>query len=190
MSAFPSSFNHIHIRDAHDDDISAMTKIYAWHVIYGCASFEEIPPDEAEMAARRAKVLRLGLPYLVAEQAGTLVGFCYASEYRPRPAYRFTIESSIYLAAEAGGRGIGSALMHELLTRCERGPWRQMLAIIGNGERNPASYKLHARMGFEVVGTLHNVGFKHGEWRDTLLMQRALIPSSPVCEEGQGCVTQ
>ncbi|OON38847.1 GNAT family N-acetyltransferase [Izhakiella australiensis] len=155
-------------------DIPAITALYDWHVRHGCASFEEIPPGVDEMQARVAKVLGLGLPWLVAEIDNRVVGYCYAAEYRPRPAYRFTVESSVYVAADLGGRGIGLALMRQLIAHCERGPWRQMLAVIGNGEQNAASVGLHRRMGFVTVGTLKDVGFKLGDWRDTLIMQRAL----------------
>ncbi|QGU88300.1 GNAT family N-acetyltransferase [Erwinia sorbitola] len=162
------------VRAATAADIDAITRIYAWHVLHGCGSFEETPPDAAEMAARYQKVSSLDLPWLVAELEGKVVGYCYATQYRPRPAYRFTVEDSVYIDAEMGGRGIGSALLEALINRCQQGPFRQMLAIIGNGERNAGSLNLHKKMGFEIVGNFRAVGFKHGEWRDTLLMQRAL----------------
>lgn len=162
------------VRDATTADIDAITLIYAWHVLHGCGSFEETPPDAAEMSARYEKVCSFDLPWLVAELDGQVVGYCYATQYRPRPAYRFTIEDSVYIAAEMGGRGIGSALLSALIARCQQGPFRQMLAIIGNGERNAGSLNLHKKLGFEVAGNFRAVGFKHGEWRDTLLMQRAL----------------
>ena len=162
------------IRDACTADVAAMHEIYAWHVLYGCASFEETPPDEAEMRARLLKTQSLEMPWLVAEQAGRVIGYCYAAPYRPRPAYRFTIKESIYLRHELGGRGIGSALLAALIARCEQGPWRQMLAVVGNGRQNGGSLKLHLKLGFREVGVLREVGFKCGEWRDTLIMQRAL----------------
>ncbi|BCQ34004.1 MULTISPECIES: GNAT family N-acetyltransferase [Erwinia] len=162
------------VRDATPGDIDAMTRIYSWHVLHGCGSFEETPPDATEMAARHQKVCSFELPWLVAEIDGQVVGYCYATQYRPRPAYRFTVEDSVYIDAEMGGRGIGSALLAALIVRCQQGPYRQMLAIIGNGERNAGSLNLHKKMGFEIVGNFRAVGFKHGEWRDTLLMQRAL----------------
>ncbi len=170
------------IRDACATDIAAIAEIYAWHVLHDCASFEETPPDEAEMQARFLKVRTHELPYLVAEQAGRIIGFSYASPYRPRPAYRYSVEESIYLAHEATGRGIGSALLAALIARCEQGPWRQMLAVIGNGEQNPGSLKLHLRLGFRQVGILKEVGFKHGAWRDTLIMQRALASAAQAAE--------
>jgi len=147
--------------------------IYAHHVLHGLATFEEVPPALAEMSERRASVVKAGLPYLAAELDGKVVGYAYATAYRPRPAYRFTVEDSIYVAHGLDGRGIGSALLQALIARCERGPWRQMLAVIGNSG-NAGSIALHRRLGFEPVGTLHAVGFKFGRWVDTVLMQRAL----------------
>ncbi|GLR09951.1 GNAT family N-acetyltransferase [Mixta theicola] len=171
------------IRAAGAADIAAIAEIYAWHVQYGCASFEETPPDEAEMHARLLKVQALEMPYLVAEQAGRIMGFSYASPYRPRPAYRYSVEESIYLAHDVAGRGIGSALLAALIARCEQGPWQQMLAVIGNGEQNIGSLKLHLRLGFRQVGILKEIGFKHGAWRDTLIMQRALSSAARAAEE-------
>jgi L-amino acid N-acyltransferase YncA len=161
------------IRDAIEVDMAAVQAIYAHHVLHGLATFEEIPPSVDELLVRRASVIGLGLPYLVAELDGQVVGYCYASTYRPRPAYRHTIEDSVYVAAERAGRGIGSALLQELITRCAAGPWRQMLAVIGNSG-NVASIALHRRMGFESVGTLISVGFKLGRWVDSVLMRRPL----------------
>lgn len=162
------------IRPLAAQDIAAITAIYTWHVLHGCASFEETPPTPEETQARVAKVHGHGLPWLVAEDNGEIVGYCYATEYRPRPAYRFTIESSVYVAQGMGGKGLGVALMTELISQCQRGPWQQMLAVIGNGHQNAGSLRLHQRMGFREVGTLKAVGFKLGAWRDTLIMQRAL----------------
>lgn len=166
------------IRDAVAADLAAIRAIYAWHVLYGCASFEETPPDEQEMLARYQKIQQAELPWLVAQQAGRIVGFSYASPWRTRPAYRYSIEESIYLAHDMAGRGIGSALLAALIARCEQGPWRQMLAVIGNGEQNPGSLKLHLKQGFRQVGVLKAVGFKHGAWRDTLIMQRPLASAA------------
>jgi L-amino acid N-acyltransferase YncA len=161
------------IRDAHPADMASVQKIYAHHVQQGLATFEEIPPSVEELLARRAAVLELGLPYLVAERAGTILGYSYATSYRPRPAYRHTIEDSVYLAEGLGGQGIGTALLAELIRRCEAGPWRQMLAVIGD-TANAGSIGLHRKLGFEPAGTLRSVGFKLGRWVDTVLMQRAL----------------
>jgi L-amino acid N-acyltransferase YncA len=165
------------IRDATEEDIPSIHRIYAHHVLTGTASFEEVPPTEAEMAARRQNVLRLGLPYLVADDGGTVLGHAYATSYRPRPAYRHTVEDSVYVAAGQHGRGIGRALLAELIARCEAGTWRQMIAVIG-GSDNAGSIALHQRLGFHRAGTLSNVGFKHGRWLDSVLMQRALGPGA------------
>lgn len=161
------------IRDADERDMTAVQKIYAHHVLHGLASFEEEPPPVDELLARRAAVLRLGLPYLVAERAGEVVGYSYASSYRARPAYRYTLEDSVYVGDGLGGHGIGSALLQALIARCEAGPWRQMLAVIGDSG-NAGSIALHRRMGFQVTGTLNAVGFKFGRWVDSVLMQRPL----------------
>jgi phosphinothricin acetyltransferase len=161
------------IRDAEARDMAAVQAIYAHHVLHGLASFEEEPPPVSELLARRAAVLVLGLPYLVAERAGEIVGYSYASSYRARPAYRYTLEDSVYVRDGLAGHGIGSALLQALITRCEAGPWRQMLAVIGDSG-NAGSIALHRRMGFQVTGTLHAVGFKFGRWVDSVLMQRAL----------------
>jgi L-amino acid N-acyltransferase YncA len=167
------SSDQILVRDAAAADMPAIQAIYAHHVLHGLATFEEVPPSVAEMGERRAAVLKAGLPYLAAEIDGAVVGYAYATAYRPRPAYRFTVEDSIYIAHGLGGRGIGGALLGALINRCERGPWRQMLAVIGNSG-NAGSIALHRRLGFEPIGTLHAVGFKLGRWVDTVLMQRAL----------------
>jgi L-amino acid N-acyltransferase YncA len=161
------------VRDAHDADMAAVQSIYAHHVLHGLASFEESPPSLDEMASRRNAVLSLGLPYLVGTLADRVVGYCYAAPYRVRPAYRYTIEDSVYVADGLAGHGIGSALLRQLIARCEQGPWRQMLAVIGNSE-NVGSIALHARAGFHAVGTFRSVGFKFGRWVDSVLMQRAL----------------
>lgn len=150
-----------------------MQAIYAEHVLHGLASFEETPPSLDEMLSRRASVLKLGLPYVVAELNGRVVGYSYASSYRPRPAYRYTVEDSVYIAPEMGGQGLGTALLRTLIARCEAGPWRQMLAVIGDSG-NKASIALHRRMGFQHTGTFKSVGFKFGHWVDSVLMQRSL----------------
>lgn len=161
------------LRDALEADMPALQRIYAHHVLHGVATFEETPPTVEEMIGRRRAVLDLGLPYLVAEADGDVLGYSYASAYRPRPAYRYAIEDSVYLADGQGGRGLGTALLGALIARCEAGPWRQMIAVIGDSA-NLASVALHRRHGFELTGTLRSVGFKLGRWVDTPLMQRAL----------------
>ncbi len=161
------------IRNASEADLVRVQAIYAHHVLNGLATFEEVPPSLDELLARRASVVGLGLPYLVAELDGDVVGYSYATAYRPRPAYRYTVEDSVYVADGLAGRGVGSALLKALIERCEAGPWRQMLAVIGNSD-NEGSIALHLRLGFRIVGTFSSVGFKLGRWVDTVLMQRAL----------------
>jgi phosphinothricin acetyltransferase len=169
----PGEPGDVRVRDSRDVDLAAVGAIYAHHVRHGLASFEEVPPSLDELRARRAAVLSLGLPYLVAELADQVVGYCYATAYRPRPAYRYTVEDSVYVADGLGRRGVGGALLGALLARCEAGPWRQMIAIIGDSG-NTGSIALHRRFGFQHVGTLAAVGFKHGRWVDSVVMQRAL----------------
>jgi L-amino acid N-acyltransferase YncA len=161
------------IRAASELDMAAVRSIYAHYVLHSLATFEEIPPTLDEMLARRRASADSNLPYLVAQAGREILGFGYAAPYRPRPAYRFTIEDSVYVAEGFGGRGIGSALLGELIARCERRPWRQMVAIVGDSA-NLASIALHRRFGFELTGTLRSVGFKHGCWVDTPILQRAL----------------
>lgn len=163
------------VRDSTASDMAAVQAIYTRHVLHGLGTFEEVPPSTEELAARRVRVLSQGLPYLVADVGGAVAGYCYASAFRPRPAYRFTIEDSIYVADGQSGRGIGSALLGELITRCEAGPWRQMVAVIGDSG-NAASIGLHRHMGFSMVAVLASVGFKLGRWVDSVMMQRALGP--------------
>jgi len=163
----------IHVRAANDADLRAVTKIYSHHVLHGLASFEEVPPSLDEMKARRAGVLQMGLPYLIAELDGRVVGYSYATFYRTRPAYRYTVEDSVYVEEGLHGRGVGTALLAELIARCEHGPWRQMLAVIGDSG-NAGSIALHRRMGFRPAGNLVSVGFKFGRWVDSVFMQRAL----------------
>ena len=161
------------VREARDDDMTQVQTIYAHHVLHGTASFEEEPPALAEMQRRRADVLGRGLPYLVAEQDGRVVGYAYATPYRTRSAYRFTIENSVYVDHARPRAGIGRALLSALIERCERGEWQQMIAVIGDSA-HASSIGLHASLGFRNVGTLYAVGFKFGRWLDSVLMQRAL----------------
>jgi L-amino acid N-acyltransferase YncA len=165
------------IRDATEGDMIDVQRIYEPYVLNGLATFEEALPTVYEMLKRRAAVLAAGLPYLVAEVDGQVAGYSYATSYRPRPAYRHTIEDSVYVSETMQGHRIGAALLHGLIARSEAGPWRQMLAVIGNSE-NAGSIALHRRMGFQLVGTLRSVGFKLGQWVDTVLMQRALGPGA------------
>jgi phosphinothricin acetyltransferase len=161
------------VRDAAEADMEAVARIYAHYVERGLATFEEVAPTREEMLARRAKALAVGAPYLVAEIDGEIVGYCYATLYHARSAYRHTLEDSVYVAPGLGGRGVGGALLAALIARCEAGRWRRMVAIIGDSG-NAASIALHRRYGFEPVGTLRSVGFKLGRWVDTPIMQRAL----------------
>ncbi|HEX6958044.1 MAG TPA: GNAT family N-acetyltransferase [Ferrovibrio sp.] len=163
------------VRPSTEDDIPAITAIYAHHVRHGLGSFEEVPPSEAEMAQRRRDVLAKGLPYLAAELDGRVAGYAYANLYRPRIAYRFTLEDSIYVAPDAPRRGIGRALLGDLLARSAALGYRQMVAVIGD-TANLGSVGLHAALGFRVVGTLPSVGFKFGRWVDSVFMQRPLGP--------------
>ena len=171
------------VRDSTLADMPAVQAIYADQVLRGTASFEEVPPSTEALIARRRAVLDLGLPYLAAELDGRVVGYSYATGYRPRPAYRHSIENSVYVAEGLRGRGVGRALLAALIARCEAGPWRQMVAVIGDSA-NRGSIALHARLGFRRVGTLEAVGFKHGRWLDTVLMQRALGNGRDTPESG------
>ena len=163
------------VRDAAEADMEAVARIYAHYVEHGLATFEELAPTVEEMRTRRTKVLAVGAPYLVAELDGAIVGYCYAAPYHVRPAYRHTLEDSVYVAAGMGGRGLGAKLLGALIARCDDGPWRQMLAIIGDSG-NAASIALHQRYGFRMVGALRSVGYKLGRWVDTPIMQRTLGP--------------
>lgn len=161
------------IRAATGADLPAITEIYAEAVAVGTASFEVVPPDEAEMRRRFTHLTAEGYPYLAAEEAGRVLGYGYVGPYRNRPAYRHTVENSIYLAVDARSKGIGGALLRRLLDEATVLGFRQMVAVIGDSA-NEASVRLHKAAGFELVGTLRNVGFKHGRWLDTVIMQRAL----------------
>ena len=169
----------VEIRPAAADDLPALCAIYDWHVRNGAASFEEVPPDAAEFQRRWQHVTELGLPYLVAcdsaQGSGGLLGYAYAGPYRPRSAYRFTVEDSIYLDPGATGRGIGRRLLTAVIDGATAAGKRQMLAVIGDSA-NRASVALHSALGFTEVGTFRAVGFKFGRWVDSVLMQRALGP--------------
>lgn len=161
------------IRPSEDRDVAAIAAIYRHHVLHGVASFEEEPPAPGEIARRRGEILARGLPYLVAEGQESVLGYCYASPYRTRSAYRFSVEDSIYIAQAEIGRGLGRALLTELVERCTGLGCRQMVAVIGGSEQWP-SIGLHQALGFREVGVLRAVGYKFGGWVDTVLMQRAL----------------
>mgnify|MGYP001795195211 FL=1 len=161
------------IRPADAQDLAAVQAIYADAVLHGTASFEVDPPDLAEMTRRWDAVCAANLPYVVADRDGQIAGYAYAARYRPRPAYRFTVECSVYVDPGFFGHGLGSALLAEVIAGAGAAGYRQMLAVIGDGG-NIASRRLHASLGFREVGTFEAVGFKHGQWLDTVLMQRAL----------------
>lgn len=163
----------LEIRAAAEADLPAITEIYEQAVRYGTATFELIPPDLAEMARRFRALVEGGFPYLVATREGEVAGYAYAGPYRPRPAYRFTVENSIYLRPAIHRRGIGLALMGELLRESEKRGYRQMIAVIGDSA-NAGSIGLHRRCGFQMIGTHPNVGLKFGRWLDTVMMQLTL----------------
>src|SRR5690349_690377 len=163
------------IRAATADDIPAITAIYDQAVRHGTASFELDPPDAAEMARRHQALVEAGFPYLVAEADGAVAGYAYAGPYRPRPAYRFSVEDSVYVAPELHRRGVGRALLDRLIGEAEQRGLRQMIAVIGDSAQLP-SIELHRAAGFRLIGAIENVGFKFGRWLDTVLMQRALGP--------------
>jgi phosphinothricin acetyltransferase len=161
------------IRPAAAPDLQAITAIYGHHVLHGTASFETEPPAVEEMTRRYHDVVGRGLPYSVAEIDGRVVGFAYAGLYRPRPAYRFTVEDSVYIDPECVGKGIGRRLLSEILRASSEAGCKQMIAIIGDSA-NSASIRLHASAGFAHVGVLREVGMKFGRWLDTVIMQRSL----------------
>jgi len=161
------------VRSVEDRDMGAVTSIYAHHVLHGKASFEEIAPAEEDMVKRKKTLCEGGYPYLVAERQGRIIGYTYAGPYRARPAYRNSVENSVYVSPDCAGGGVGAALLTALIAACTDTGYRQMIAIIGDSA-NEASIRLHARCGFRHVGTIENVGFKHGVWLDSVIMQRAL----------------
>ena len=171
------------IRPSSPADLPAITAIYAHHVTHGKGSFELDAPDLDEMTRRRTDVLAKGLPHLVASRGAEVLGFAYAGAFRPRPAFRFWAEDSVYIHADHAGQGIGRALLAELLRHCEALGIRQMLAVIGDSA-NAGSMGLHRSLGFEQSGILKASGWKHGQWLDTVFMQKALGlgDSSPASE--------
>jgi L-amino acid N-acyltransferase YncA len=161
------------VRGAGAADIPGITRIYADAVVHGTATFEIEPPDEAEMARRQSALLARSYPYLVAERGGIIAGYAYAGSYRERPAYDWCVEDSIYIAPQFHRQGIGRLLLTRLVTQAEALGFRQMVAVIGDAAQ-AASIAVHASAGFALIGTLRSVGFKHGRWLDTVLMQRSL----------------
>jgi phosphinothricin acetyltransferase len=163
------------IRPSRDQDLPAITAIYAHHVLHGTGTFETEPPAPGDMAARRADVLAKGLPYLVVEQGGEIVGFAYGNWFKPRPAYRYSVEDSVYLAPGLQRKGLGRALLAELLARCEAAGIRKVMAVIGDSA-NAGSVGLHRALGFAQAGIVEDCGWKFGAWRDIVIMQRVLGP--------------
>jgi phosphinothricin acetyltransferase len=168
----PSTNQTVLIRDSLEADVVAIQAIYANHVLHGTASFELTPPTLEEMRQRRADVVAKDLPYLVAEQNGVVVGYAYVTPYRPRPAYRFTVEDSVYVQEGLAGQGIGSLLLAEIIKICTAKGYRQLMAVVGDA--SAASVSLHERHGFKLAGTFKAVGYKFGAWRDTAMLQRSL----------------
>lgn len=163
------------LRDVVEADIAAIAAIYAEQVDAATNSYEYQAPERDEMLRRMRAIVEAGHPYLVAERAGRLLGYAYASSYRAREGYRWTVENSVYVDAAARGQGIGGALLSALIAACEHRGYRQMIAVVGDAT-NTASIRLHERFGFRVVGTFSGIGRKHGRWLDALQMQRALGP--------------
>ena len=172
------------IRPATEADLPFITDIYEQAVRYGTATFELIPPDLAEMTRRFRSLMDGGFPYFAASVEGDVIGYAYAGPYRPRPAYRFTVENSVYLKPSTHRRGIGLQLVQRLIAECEARGYRQMIAVIGDSA-NAGSIGVHTKCGFQMVGTHRNVGLKFGRWLDTVMMQRALgeggstVPAAP-----------
>lgn len=161
------------IRSSTDQDVPAITAIYGHHVLHGTGTFETTPPTEADMAARRADVLAKGLPYLVAENEGKVVGFAYCQWFKPRPAYRFSAEDSIYLHPDAAGQRLGNKLLSELMQKAEAAGVRKLIAVIGDSG-NVRSIGVHRALGFRHVGTISSCGWKFGRWLDIVLMEKSV----------------
>ncbi|HSW19298.1 MAG TPA: GNAT family N-acetyltransferase [Ramlibacter sp.] len=161
------------IRPSRDDDLPAITAIYGHHVLHGTGTFETAPPTEADMASRRADVLAKGLPFLVAEDAGQVLGFAYCQWFKPRPAYRFSAEDSIYLHPDALGRGVGRQLLSQLAQQAQASGLRKLIAVIGDSD-NAGSIGVHRSLGFEQAGVIRACGWKFGRWLDIVLMEKSL----------------
>ncbi len=161
------------IRPSTEQDLPAITRIYGHHVLHGTGTFETTPPTLEDMTARRADVLGKGLPWLVVEDGGQVLGYAYGNWFKPRPAYRFSVEDSIYLAPEAAGKGLGRALLAELLAALERAGIRKVMAVIGDSA-NAGSVGVHTALGFERVGVVRSCGWKFGRWLDIVLMEKTL----------------
>lgn len=162
------------LRPATEADLDQITVIYADAVTNGTSSYELAPPSRAEMGERFGALAKGGFPYVVAEEASRILGYAYAGAFRPRPAYRFVVEDSVYVAPNAKGFGVGTALLKRLIEEATAQGYRQMIAVIGDGRADSASVRLHARLGFAETGKLIGTGFKHGRWLDTAFMQLAM----------------
>lgn len=173
------------VRAAEPGDAEALAAIYGHHVLHGFGTFEERPPAAEEMERRRAAVAGHGLPYLVAEDAGRVLGFAYAAPFRPRAAYRYTVEDSVYVAPEAIGQGVGRMMLADVLDACAELGIRQVVAVIGDSG-NLASIGLHRALGFEQTGMGKSLGFKHGRWVDTVWMQKSLNGGDALPPDGPG----
>lgn len=163
----------MNIRPSTEDDLAAITRIYGHHVLHGTGTFETTPPSQADMQTRRADVLSKNLPWLVAEENGQVLGFAYGNWFKPRPAYRFSVEDSIYLAPEAAGKGLGKTLLAQLLTTLEERGIRKVMAVIGDSA-NAGSIGVHRSLGFGQVGVVAACGWKFGRWLDIVLMEKSL----------------
>ena len=170
------------LRSSTDADLPAITAIYTHHVLHGTGTFETTPPSESDMAARRADVIAKGLPYLVAENDGKVLGFAYCQWFKPRPAYRFSAEDSIYLDPAAAGQRIGNKLLGELTRQAEATGLRKLIAVIGDSD-NVRSIGVHRAVGFRHVGTIDSCGWKFGRWLDIVLMEKSLGEGSRTAPE-------
>ena len=173
------------VRAATEADAPALAAIYGHHVLTGFGTFEEVPPPAEEMARRMTGVVERGLPYVLAEDEGRILGFAYASPYRPRAAYRYTAEDSVYVAHDAAGRGVGRAVLSQVIAACEDLGLRQLVGIVGDSG-NAASIGLHKALGFEVFGVGRSFGFKHGRWVDIVFLQKALNGGDTRLPDGAG----
>lgn len=165
--------NQVRLRDAQISDMAEIQSIYAGEVLHGVSSWEEIPPEVEEMCNRFDTIIAAGFPYRVAEIDNTVAGYCYASSYRPRIGYRYTVENTVYVHADFRGRGLGRLLIEDLIALCTARGFRQMIAVIGDSQ-NHQSIDFHRRMGFEQAGLIRSIGYKYDRWMDSVIMQKAL----------------
>lgn len=173
------------VRPSTPQDVGALTAIYGHHVLNGLGTFEEVPPSAEDMAARRLVIVERGLPYLVAQDEGRVLGFAYAGPFRPRAAYRYTVEDSVYVAPDATGRGVGKAVLSAVIEACEAFGIRQVVAVIGDSG-NAGSIGLHTSLGFEPAGIGKGFGWKHGRWVDIVWMQKALNGGDATAPDAAG----